>query len=137
MYNLQCFFNLSFWTHEYIFFVISSGGLATTHLSKQKLVITPVLSQLTQTSTSLSAAGQSHLAKHMTNLLLPVNIPQQTSSVKQNMLNLKINNGHVGTDNKGTITGEFNCNKDFYFLTLKQIKLKVKYNIKQRFVINI
>ena len=47
----------------------------------------------------------------MTNLLLPLNISQQTSSAKQNMLNIKINNGQMGPDNKGTITGELSVVK--------------------------
>ncbi|XP_033219397.1 lethal(3)malignant brain tumor-like protein 3 isoform X3 [Belonocnema kinseyi] len=83
--------------------VIPAGGL-TTQISKPKLVITPVLSQLNPTSTSSPVGTQSRLKKSMANLLLPVNIPQQTSSAKPNMLNIKINNGQIGTESKGTIT---------------------------------
>jgi len=41
----------------------------------------------------------------MANLLLPVNIPQQSGTAKSSMFNLKINNGQLSTDSKGTITG--------------------------------
>lgn len=41
----------------------------------------------------------------MANLLLPVNIPQQSGTTKPSMFNLKINNGQLGTESKGTITG--------------------------------
>nr|XP_050851740.1 lethal(3)malignant brain tumor-like protein 3 isoform X1 [Vespula vulgaris] len=84
--------------------VIPAGALTTTQISKPKLVITPVISQLAQTSTSTTAGSQSQPPKHMTNLLLPVSIPQQSGSAKSSMFNLKINNGQISTDSKGTIT---------------------------------
>ncbi|KAL0105490.1 hypothetical protein PUN28_016865 [Cardiocondyla obscurior] len=40
----------------------------------------------------------------MANLILPVNIPQQSGTTKPSMFNLKINNGQLSTENKGTIT---------------------------------
>lgn len=85
--------------------VIPAGALTTTQITKPKLVIAPVISQLAQTSTSTTSGSQSQQAKHMTNLLLPVNIPQQSSgSAKSSMFNLKINNGQLSTESKGTIT---------------------------------
>jgi len=41
----------------------------------------------------------------MANLILPVNIPQQSGTTKPSMFNLKINNGQLSTESKGTITG--------------------------------
>ncbi|XP_076291350.1 lethal (3) malignant brain tumor isoform X3 [Lasioglossum baleicum] len=72
--------------------------------AKPKLVIAPVISQLAQTSTSTTSGSQSQPTKHMTNLLLPVTIPQQSGSTKSSMFNLKINNGQISTESKGTIT---------------------------------
>ncbi|KMQ94309.1 lethal malignant brain tumor-like 3 protein [Lasius niger] len=83
--------------------VIPAGALTSTQISKPKLVITPVISQLAQTSTS-TTSGQSQPSKHMANLLLPVNIPQQSGTTKPSMFNLKINNGQLSTESKGTIT---------------------------------
>lgn len=80
------------------------GGITAGQVTKPKLVITPVLSQLSPTSTTTTVATQSRLNKHMTNLILPVNIPQQTSSAKQSMMNLKISNGQITPDSKGAIT---------------------------------
>ncbi|XP_015605314.1 lethal(3)malignant brain tumor-like protein 3 isoform X2 [Cephus cinctus] len=84
--------------------VIPAGALSTTQITKPKLVITPVISQLAQTSTSTTSGSQSQPGKHMANLLLPVSIPQQSGPTKQGMFNLKINNGQISTDSKGTIT---------------------------------
>ncbi|XP_043500389.1 lethal(3)malignant brain tumor-like protein 1 isoform X1 [Polistes fuscatus] len=84
--------------------VIPAGALTTTQITKPKLVIAPVISQLAQTSTSTTTGSQSQPSKHMTNLLLPVSIPQQSGSAKSSMFNLKINNGQISTDSKGTIT---------------------------------
>ncbi|XP_012282792.1 lethal(3)malignant brain tumor-like protein 3 isoform X2 [Orussus abietinus] len=84
--------------------VIPAGALTTTQINKPKLVIAPVISPLAQTSTSTTSSSQSQPAKHMTNLLLPVNIPQHSGSNKQSMFNLKINNGQISADSKGTIT---------------------------------
>ncbi|XP_029658722.1 lethal(3)malignant brain tumor-like protein 3 isoform X1 [Formica exsecta] len=83
--------------------VIPAGALTSTQISKPKLVITPVISQLAQTSTS-TTSGQNQPSKHMANLLLPVNIPQQSGTTKPSMFNLKINNGQLSTESKGTIT---------------------------------
>lgn len=80
------------------------GGITTGQANKQKLVITPVLSQLAPTPTTTTIATQSRLNKHMTNLLLPVNIPQQTSPKTSMMNHVKITNGQVTGDNKGAIT---------------------------------
>lgn len=82
------------------------GGITTGQANKQKLVITPVLSQLAPTPTTTTIATQSRLNKHMTNLLLPVNIPQQTSPKTSMMNHVKITNGQVTGDNKGAITGK-------------------------------
>lgn len=82
-----------------------TGALTTTQITKPKLVIAPVISQLAQTSTSTTCGSQSQSSKHMTNLLLPVNIPQQSGTAKSSMFNLKINNGQLSTESKGTITG--------------------------------
>lgn len=60
-----------------------------------------------QTSTSTSIQ-QTQPQKHITNLLLPVSIPQPTEPPKQNMFNLKFNNGPTSTENKGGVTGENN-----------------------------
>ncbi|XP_015437327.1 PREDICTED: lethal(3)malignant brain tumor-like protein 3 isoform X1 [Dufourea novaeangliae] len=84
--------------------VVIPGALTTTQIAKQKLVIAPVLSQLAQTSTSTTTGSQSQTAKHMANLLLPVSIPQQSGPTKSSMFNLKINNGQLTTESKGTIT---------------------------------
>lgn len=84
--------------------VIPAGALTTTQITKPKLVIAPVISQLAQTSTSTTSGSQSQPPKHMTNLLLPVSIPQQSGPAKSSMFNLKINNGQISTDSKGTIT---------------------------------
>ncbi|KAL0105487.1 hypothetical protein PUN28_016865 [Cardiocondyla obscurior] len=84
--------------------VIPAGALTPTQISKPKLVITPVISQLAQTSTSTTSGSQSQPPKHMANLILPVNIPQQSGTTKPSMFNLKINNGQLSTENKGTIT---------------------------------
>ncbi|KAK2587825.1 hypothetical protein KPH14_003926 [Odynerus spinipes] len=84
--------------------VIPAGALTTTQITKPKLVIAPVISQLAQTSTSTTVGSQSQSTKHMTNLLLPVSIPQQSGPAKSSMFNLKINNGQISTDSKGTIT---------------------------------
>ncbi|XP_076291349.1 lethal (3) malignant brain tumor isoform X2 [Lasioglossum baleicum] len=84
--------------------VIPAGALTTTQIAKPKLVIAPVISQLAQTSTSTTSGSQSQPTKHMTNLLLPVTIPQQSGSTKSSMFNLKINNGQISTESKGTIT---------------------------------
>ena len=64
-----------------------TGALTTTQIAKPKLVIAPVISQLTQTSTSTTPGSQSQPAKHMTNLLLPVNIPQQGGPTKPSVFN--------------------------------------------------
>ncbi|XP_020278016.1 lethal(3)malignant brain tumor-like protein 3 isoform X2 [Pseudomyrmex gracilis] len=84
--------------------VIPAGALTTTQINKPKFVIAPVISQLAQTSTSTTSGSQSQSTKHMTNLLLPVNIPQQSGNAKSGMYNLKINNGQINTESKGTIT---------------------------------
>ncbi|XP_076393048.1 lethal (3) malignant brain tumor isoform X3 [Megachile rotundata] len=84
--------------------VIPAGALTTTQIAKPKLVIAPVISQLAQTSTNTTAGSQSQPPKHMANLLLPVSIPQQSGPTKSSMFNLKINNGQINSDNKGTIT---------------------------------
>lgn len=86
-------------------FYLSSATLGNTQMSKSKLVIAPVLSPLAQTSTTASSGNSTQSSKHVTNLLLPVNIPQQTVSNKSNLFNVKINNGQINPDNKGTITG--------------------------------
>lgn len=80
-------------------------GALTPQITKPKLVITPVISQLAQTSTSTTSGSQSQPPKHMANLILPVNIPQQSGTTKPSMFNLKINNGQLSTESKGTITG--------------------------------
>ncbi|XP_076647898.1 lethal (3) malignant brain tumor isoform X3 [Halictus rubicundus] len=72
--------------------------------AKPKLVIAPVISQLAQTSTSTTTGSQNQPTKHMANLLLPVSIPQQSGPTKSSMFNLKINNGQISTESKGTIT---------------------------------
>lgn len=79
--------------------------MTTTQIAKPKLVIAPVISQLAQTSTSTTTGSQSQPSKHMANLLLPVSIPQQSGQTKPSMFNLKINNGQISTESKGTITG--------------------------------
>ncbi|KAL6266334.1 hypothetical protein P5V15_003189 [Pogonomyrmex californicus] len=84
--------------------VIPAGALTPTQITKPKLVITPVISQLAQTSTSTTSGSQSQPPKHMANLILPVNIPQQSGTTKPSMFNLKINNGQLSTESKGTIT---------------------------------
>ncbi|XP_039307528.1 lethal(3)malignant brain tumor-like protein 3 isoform X3 [Solenopsis invicta] len=85
--------------------VIPAGALTQTQITtKPKLVITPVISQLAQTSTSTTSGSQSQPGKHMANLILPVNIPQQSGTTKSSMFNLKINNGQLSTESKGTIT---------------------------------
>lgn len=84
---------------------LNIGALTTTQINKPKLVIAPVISQLAQTSTSTASGSQSQPSKHMANLLLPVNIPQQSGATKPSMFNLKINNGQLSTESKGTITG--------------------------------
>ncbi|XP_011698405.1 PREDICTED: lethal(3)malignant brain tumor-like protein 3 isoform X3 [Wasmannia auropunctata] len=84
--------------------VIPAGALTSTQINKPKIVITPVISQLAQTSTSTTSGSQSQTHKHMANLILPVNIPQQSNTTKPSMFNLKINNGQLSTDSKGTIT---------------------------------
>ncbi|XP_043506914.1 lethal(3)malignant brain tumor-like protein 3 isoform X3 [Frieseomelitta varia] len=84
--------------------VIPAGALTTTQIAKPKLVIAPVISQLAQTSTSSTTGSQSQTPKHMANLLLPVSIPPQGGPTKSSMFNLKINNGQINTENKGTIT---------------------------------
>ncbi|XP_033342769.2 lethal (3) malignant brain tumor isoform X2 [Megalopta genalis] len=84
--------------------VIPAGALTTTQIAKPKLVIGPVISQLAQTSTSTTTGSQSQTPKHMANLLLPVSIPQQSGPTKSSMFNLKINNGQISTESKGTIT---------------------------------
>ncbi|XP_043269397.1 lethal(3)malignant brain tumor-like protein 3 isoform X2 [Venturia canescens] len=83
--------------------VFPTATLGSTQMNKSKLVIAPVLSQLAQSSTTSTPGNSTQSSKHMTNLLLPVNIPQQTVS-KSSMLNVKINNGQINPDNKGTIT---------------------------------
>ncbi|XP_028049018.1 LOW QUALITY PROTEIN: lethal(3)malignant brain tumor-like protein 1 [Monomorium pharaonis] len=84
--------------------VIPAGALTPTHqISKPKLVITPVISQLAQTSASTTSGSQSQPPKHMANLILPVNIPQQSGTTKP-LFNVKINNGQLSTESKGTIT---------------------------------
>lgn len=70
-------------------------------------MIAPVISQLAQTSTSSTTGSQSQTPKHMANLLLPVSIPPQGGPTKSSMFNLKINNGQINTENKGTITGKY------------------------------
>lgn len=87
-----------------IWHCILIGTLTPTQITKPKLVITPVISQLAQTSTSTSGS-QSQPPKHMANLILPVNIAQQSGTTKPSMFNLKINNGQLSTESKGTITG--------------------------------
>ncbi|XP_076647902.1 lethal (3) malignant brain tumor isoform X7 [Halictus rubicundus] len=84
--------------------VIPAGALTTTQIAKPKLVIAPVISQLAQTSTSTTTGSQNQPTKHMANLLLPVSIPQQSGPTKSSMFNLKINNGQISTESKGTIT---------------------------------
>ncbi|XP_046424366.1 lethal(3)malignant brain tumor-like protein 3 isoform X2 [Neodiprion virginianus] len=84
--------------------VIPAGALSTTQVAKPKLVIAPVISQLSQPSSGSTTPVQSQPSKHTTNLLLPVTIPQHSGPAKQGMFNLKINNGQISTDNKGTIT---------------------------------
>ncbi|KAG5326812.1 LMBL3 protein, partial [Acromyrmex heyeri] len=84
--------------------VIPAGTLTPAQITKPKLVITPVISQLTPTPTSTTSGSQSQAAKHMANLILPVNISQQSGTTKPSMFNLKINNGQLSTESKGTIT---------------------------------
>ncbi|XP_053998897.1 lethal(3)malignant brain tumor-like protein 3 isoform X1 [Hylaeus anthracinus] len=84
--------------------VIPAGALTSSQITKPKLVIAPVISQLAQTSTSTTIGSQSQPSKHMANLLLPVSIPQQSGPTKPSMFNLKINNGQISTESKGTIT---------------------------------
>jgi hypothetical protein len=91
--------------YTYTVYHVITGALTTTQISKPKLVIAPVISQLAQTSTTSTSGSQSQPPKHMANLLLPVNIPQQSGTAKSSMFNLKINNGQLSTDSKGTITG--------------------------------
>lgn len=91
--------------HLLILYHILIGALTSTQITKPKLVITPVISQLAQTSTSTTSGSQSQPPKHMANLILPVNIPQQSGTTKPSMFNLKINNGQLSTESKGTITG--------------------------------
>lgn len=85
-----------------------TGGLATAQTPKPKIVITPVISQISPVSNSGATATvvQTQPPKHTANLLLPVTIPQQSGPAKQGMFNLKINNGQISTEGKGTITGE-------------------------------
>jgi hypothetical protein len=69
-----------------------------------------VISHVAQTSTT-SNNLQNQSSKHMTNLLLPVSIPQQSASTAKQSLNFKpnfnfkFNNGQISTDAKSTITG--------------------------------
>ncbi|XP_018348159.1 PREDICTED: lethal(3)malignant brain tumor-like protein 3 [Trachymyrmex septentrionalis] len=84
--------------------VIPAGTLTPAQITKPKLVITPVISQLAPTPTSTTSGSQSQAAKHMANLILPVNISQQSGTTKPSMFNLKINNGQLSTESKGTIT---------------------------------
>ncbi|KYQ58720.1 Lethal(3)malignant brain tumor-like protein 3 [Trachymyrmex zeteki] len=84
--------------------VIPAGTLTPAQITKPKLVITPVISQLAPTSTSTTSGSQSQAPKHMANLILPVNISQQSGTTKPSMFNLKINNGQLSTESKGTIT---------------------------------
>ena len=81
-------------------------------------MITPVISHVAQTTSGTTNSIQNQPAKHMTNLLLPVSIPQQSASVsKQNLnfkqtINFKFNSGQLKPDAKSTITGKFytKCN---------------------------
>ncbi|XP_034934772.1 lethal(3)malignant brain tumor-like protein 3 isoform X2 [Chelonus insularis] len=61
--------------------VIPAGAISSNQISKQKLVIAPVItSSIPQNSTNTTSGSQLNtpIAKHMTNLLLPVTaIPQQ------------------------------------------------------------
>ncbi|XP_011496871.1 PREDICTED: lethal(3)malignant brain tumor-like protein 3 isoform X2 [Ceratosolen solmsi marchali] len=89
--------------------VIPAGPVNTTQIPKPKLVIAPVISHVAQTS-STSNNLQKQSSKHMTNLLLPVSIPQQSASTTKQSLNFKpnfnfkFNNGQINTDAKSTIT---------------------------------
>lgn len=74
-------------------------------MAKPKIVIAPVISQLTQLPTGSVITTQAQPSKHPGNILFPVPISQHSVSAKPNMFNLKINNGQISTDNKGTITG--------------------------------
>lgn len=93
--------------HLFIWCFTLIGALTTTQIAKPKLVIAPVISQLSQTSTSTTSGSQSQSSKHMANLLLPVTIPQQSGTAKPSMFNLKINTATASfnSENKGTITG--------------------------------
>ncbi|XP_020712241.2 lethal(3)malignant brain tumor-like protein 3 isoform X2 [Athalia rosae] len=84
--------------------ILPAGVVPAPQSSKQKLVITPVISQLSPATTGNTTTVQSQSSKHSSNLLLPVTMPQHSGPVKQGMFNLKINNGQLSADHKGTIT---------------------------------
>ncbi|XP_016842444.1 lethal(3)malignant brain tumor-like protein 4 isoform X5 [Nasonia vitripennis] len=89
----------------------AAGPINAAQIPKQKLVIAPVISHVAQTPSSTSSNLQNQSSKHMTNLLLPVNIPQQSASAskqslnfKQNNINFKFSNGQLSTEPKSAIT---------------------------------
>lgn len=89
-----------------ILYSIETGTLTSNPVSKQKLVIAPVISQLGQTSSgdNTNVGSQSSSSKHMANLLLP--IPQTSVSLKPtSMFSSKLSNGQMSAESKGTITG--------------------------------
>ncbi|XP_058797156.1 lethal(3)malignant brain tumor-like protein 3 [Phymastichus coffea] len=86
--------------------VIPQGSISAAQLS-QKLVIAPVISHVTPTANTTTRNVQNQTPKHMTNIILPMSIPQQSVSITKKRLgleqnlNLKYNNGHI---NSGAIT---------------------------------
>ncbi|XP_011304993.1 lethal(3)malignant brain tumor-like protein 3 isoform X2 [Fopius arisanus] len=81
--------------------VIPAGGIPAPQMQKPKLVITPMISGIGQTSTCTTPVSQSQPQKHMANLILPVSIPQSTGASKQSTLNLHFSHGQI-SDSKGT-----------------------------------
>ncbi|XP_063975981.1 lethal(3)malignant brain tumor-like protein 3 isoform X2 [Diachasmimorpha longicaudata] len=72
--------------------VIPAGAIPAPQIQKSKLVITPMIPAISQTSSSTTPVSQTQPQKHMANLILPVSIGQSTGASKQMLRESKSTN---------------------------------------------
>lgn len=89
--------------------VLPTAGLVPATNQKLLLAPVPVLPQLAPkppATGNISKPSQSQQPK-VASLLVPMSIPAAVGGGKSGMINLKISNGQIHTEGKGSVTGEF------------------------------
>ena len=89
--------------------VLPTAGLVPTTNQKLLLAPVPVLPQLAPKpppTGNITKPSQSQQPK-VASLLVPMSIPATVGGGKSGMINLKISNGQIHTEGKGSVTGKF------------------------------